>query len=763
MNKTITDGLVLQPTPFSAGLDVWSSGDGTAGSPTYQNASNAAFVPADQDFGGALELLKTQSTQKLRYMLRTPIEPGCYLRIRARVKAVSGNLPSVRIAGWAGRGNDVGVGGITEVGPSTALTAYGQVVEISAIVGTGARGGVDMVWGGTPTYGYFGLDLTGPSGGVVRIDDIDIEDITGAYLSDLIPVVDVLDFGAKGDGVTDDSAAFEAADAASEGREIIVPAGTYRLAQDVTIDTRIRFEGTVTQPRNRKFVLRKNFDLATYIDAFGDEVEAFKKAFQALLTNADHDSLDMCGRRIETYGPIDMADAGEQSVFEIRRTILNGQFNVKTSANWNTRTVTAQAGYDPSANQTRLTGVTNVANIEVGSHVIGNGVGREVYVRSKNVGAGTIELSQPLWGAGPQQSYTFKRYRYVLDFSGFTKLSKFTLDNVELYMDGKASGILLAPEGETFHVRDCSFGKPMDRGITSHGRGCQDLQIDRCHFLSDEQGTLATQRTSVGFNINANDGKIRDNRFQRLGTTMVLDGAGHLIVGNHWFQGDNGTNTPRVAGVVFTQTNPKSIITGNYLDNSFVEMTNQHEAFPALGEQFSFGGLTLTGNIFTVNDSADWFSWIVVKPFGPGHFIHGLSVTGNTFRSINGQVDRVETVDDSIAPLDASRHRMIEFTANSFHNIRQETINPVTLEFNQSTAAQTWTLAPGAWMPFDGWTRTIAALQSTGAITDGGGNAVFDMPNTSGLDGADNDRVKVRWSRPVKGKVQLTVRCDKPF
>lgn len=763
MNKTITDGLVLTPTPFSAGLDVYSSGDGTAGSPTYENANNAAFVPADQDFGGALELIKTQPTQKLRYMMRTPFEPGCYLRITARVKVLAGNLPSVRIAGWAGRNNDQGVGGVTQVGPSTPLTSYGEVVTVSAIVGPGARGGVDMVWGATPTYGYFGLDLIGASGGTVRIDDLEIEDITGAYLRDMIPVVDVLDYGARGDGVTDDSNAFEAADDASEGREIIVPAGTYYLGQDVTIDTRIRFEGTVVQPRNRKLVLRKNFNLPTYIDAFGDEVEAFKKAAQALLSNADHESLDMGGRRIDVFGPIDMAEATDQSVFEIRRVIRNGQFNVKSSPDWDLGEVTASAKYNASDNETRLTNVNNISNIEVGSLVTGDGVGREVYVRSKNINAGTIELSQPLWGARPTQTYVFKRFRYVLDFSGFTKFSKFTIDDVDFQMDGKASGVLMAPEGETFHLRDCSMSKHAERGVSSHGRGCQDLQIDRCLFTSDEQSLNAPQRVSVGFNVNANDAKIRDSRFQRLGTTMVLDGSGHIIVGNHWFQGDNTSDGPLTAGLVFTQTNSKTIITGNYIDNCHIEFSNQHEPFPDFKDQFSFGGVTITGNIFNALNAADWFTFLVVKPFGTGHFVHGLSVIGNTFRSINGSLNRIDRVDDSIAPLDKSRHRMIEFSGNTFHNIQQETINPVTLEFNQSSTAQTWTLDPSAWLPFEGWTRTVPAVTSASWIEDNNGKNVFESPIVNTLEGNNKDRVKLRWSKAVSGTIQLTVRCDKPF
>ena len=102
MNKAITDGLVLMPPPFSAGLGVWSSGDGTPGSPTYAGAANAAYVPADPDFGGSLDLIKTADRQKLRYMGQTPIVPGMYLRVRVRIKAISGNLPTVRIAIHAG-------------------------------------------------------------------------------------------------------------------------------------------------------------------------------------------------------------------------------------------------------------------------------------------------------------------------------------------------------------------------------------------------------------------------------------------------------------------------------------------------------------------------------------------------------------------------------------------------------------------------------------------------------------------------------------
>ena len=99
----------VQPSPPSVqdGLQVWSSGDGTTNSDSYHNAANAALVLADQDFGSCLGLLKTTGAQRLRYIDKTPISPGRYLKITARVKAISGNFPSVRIAGWAGTTGDV--------------------------------------------------------------------------------------------------------------------------------------------------------------------------------------------------------------------------------------------------------------------------------------------------------------------------------------------------------------------------------------------------------------------------------------------------------------------------------------------------------------------------------------------------------------------------------------------------------------------------------------------------------------------------------
>lgn len=760
MNKAITDDLLFMPPKFRTGLDVWSSGDGTAGSDTYAGSGPGSFVSADANFAGCLEIVKTAATQPLRYMGVTPILPGCYLRVKARVKAVSGALPSVRIAGTP-LVNGTPVGGMTTVGPATTLTALGVVTEIDAIIGTGVRNGVDMVWA-KANGAHIGLDLTGATCSVVRVDDIEIEDVTNVFLRDMIGLVDVRDYGAVGDGTTDDSAAFEAADAAANGREVLVSRGTYLLGNHVTIQSQIRFEGTITQPANKRFIMQRNFDYATYLDAFGDEELAFRKAFQALLNYTDHESLDLGGRRIGLSGPIDMQAAeGTKTSFEVRRVIRNGMIEANENPNWDPVTATSQGTYSVSAPKT-LTNVANVANIEVGSLVTGTGVGREVYVRDRNVAAQTVTLSQALFNAEGTQTFTFTRFKYMLDFSGFEKLSQFQMTDIEFQCYGRASGIMMAKNGFTFQLRDCAVTRPRDRALTSIGRACQDLMLDRCQFMSDEMNLPVQNRKSMVVNINANDSKIRDCRVVRFERFAVIAGTGHILTGNHWFHGDDQPNGVRKGGLVIANTNPQMMITGNYIDNNTIEWTNEYEYQPDAANQYSFGGLTITGNDFVVSNAASWFRWIAIKPFGPGHHVNGLTVTGNVFRTFSCRVDRIEHVDTTYATLDHTRNRNVTFWGNVFHGVETETQNPLHVEHRTGSAQTDWSISTGGKLPFGGYSKWVGNVGAAGVLTYGDGARCSEMPAVFGYQGAAQDGVKVNWSRPVSGTVRAQVRMDNP-
>ncbi len=761
MNKAITDGIVFMPPPFADGLGVWSSGDGTPGSPTYAGSGTGAFVPSDPNFARCLEILKVSTTQHLRYMGQTPLLPGCYLQIKARVKAISGPLPTVRIAGWAGGAGDVHVTGVVEQGPATQLSGYGTVHEITAIVGTGQRAGVDMAWGAQALYGHFGLDIDGPNGAVVRIDDLQITDITSVFLRDMISSVDVTDFGAVGDGVVDDSLAFEAADQAAGGRRVFVPQGTYFLAENTTIVSEVDFAGTVTMPDDKMLLLTQGFDLPTYISAFGDEELGFKKAFQALLNNSDHESLDMGGRKISVSKPIDMAAAvpNKKSGFSTRRVIRNGQFDVKSSSAWDTEIFTSVATYNP-ADQTRLTNVANVANIPVGALIQGNGVGREIYVRSKNEGAGEITQNAPIYNAAGTQTFTFTSFKYLLDFSGFDTLRKFSLEEIEFQCNSRCSAIRLAPSGSTFAVSNCFISRPMDRGITSIGTGCQGLLIDNCQFLSAEESLNVTDRRSIALNATANDVKLRHNRAVRFLHFALLGGTKNLILGNHFFQGDSIPQGLRTAGLILTRTYNSSTIAENYIDNCYFEWTNERDAAPTYTSGYSFSALSITDNIFYCSEAPSWFSFIVIRPHGPGHFLNGFIVTGNKFRSSSGSIYKAERVDTSFADLNNNAHMNVTFQHNTFHGTLTDSENPVRVQHKQQTPSFAWGVLSVGKLPFAGKARGCDAVTTLGPLRTVFGSVSHASPYAELEQGFGARDVILRWPEQLSGEVSVTLRMD---
>ncbi len=764
MNKAITDGLDFMPPAFIDGLDDWSSTDGTPGSPTYNGAANASLVASDPDFGPCLELQKTETTQHLRYKGEVPILPGCYLQVKVRFKVMSGLFPSLRIAAWAGGTGGLHVTGVDETGPEFLPDTIGRIYEISAIVGTGDRTGVDMVWGTEPVYGHFGIDMLGDNGAVVRIESVVIEDKTSIFHRKLMGWVDVRDYGAIGDGITDDRLAFEAADAAAAGREVVVSDGTYYIGSSITINNPIRFEGTLTMPESARLLITSNFEYKTYEAAFGSEREALTRALAALFNFTDHESLDLGGRRIQLDSPIDVhAAVGNKDNFGNRRVLRNGSLEATASAGWDDDVVTSSAAYSTS-NKLELTSVTNVVNIKVGALITGTGVGREVYVTAKDEALQTVSLSQPLLNPAASQTYTFTRFKYLLDFSGFDGLSRFQITNVEFACLGYASGVMLARTGNAWHIHDCWFLRPKDRGLTSYHQGCNGMALDNNEWGSDEYDVLAQDRVSIAFNTNKNDIKIRNNRAVRFRHFGVMSGGGHIISGNHFWQGDSAPVGDRTAGLVLTARNCKTVLTGNYIDNCWIELSDEHQNQSNAGPSAKpFGTLSITGNIFTSSDIPAFFTYIHIAPKGTDYSIDGVSVIGNTFKTIGGDtIDRVESVDTSDGTIDHSKSKNILFEGNSFQSVTYRTENPANVVIDQTVLSSSWTLSNADKVPFGGQVLGVASWAAIAPIQNIGGVDQSEFPYFDLAQGASGDEIKINWAAPRKGKLQLSLRCDSP-
>ena len=178
MTRHLRTSRDLSPPPFSEGLDDWSRTDGRPDSPTYEGAANVRLVEQDAKFGACLELRKIETVQRLRYMGEVPIQPGRYLAIRARIRAVSGPLGLAQIAAWPGAAGGIPVTDLPTVGRLVPLKPDGAIIALRTVVGPVARPGVDLVWDSRVRYAHVGLDLSGQNQGVVRVESISVSDVT---------------------------------------------------------------------------------------------------------------------------------------------------------------------------------------------------------------------------------------------------------------------------------------------------------------------------------------------------------------------------------------------------------------------------------------------------------------------------------------------------------------------------------------------------------------------------------------------------------
>jgi hypothetical protein len=270
-------------------------------------------------------------------------------------------------------------------------------------------------------------------------------------------------------------------------------------------------------------------------------------------------------------------------------------------------------------------------------------------------------------------------------------------------------------------------------------------------------------RVSIGFNTVSNDVKIRDNRVIRFKHFCVLGGSGSLISGNHWFQDDNTPAGLREGGIIICSSNCKSIVTGNYIDNNFIEWTNEYDSEPAQTVGYSFGGLTITGNTFTTANVAPWFSWIVIKPYGAGHFIDGFSVVSNVFKAIDGNIDRVEKVDTTFADLDFGRMRRITFDGNVYTAINQPVYNPVTIAHTQATESNDWVVDSGTFLPFQGRVRGVTAVVPEGRLSSVTNATVYEFPYATPGHGPTKRQMRLGFATACKGAVRVTMRMDQPL
>ena len=169
----------------------------------------------------------------------------------------------------------------------------------------------------------------------------------------------------------------------------------------------------------------------------------------------------------------------------------------------------------------------------------------------------------------------------------------------------------------------------------------------------------------------------------------------------------------------------------------------------------------MTGNHFTSSDSVAWFRWISIKPYGTGHFLNGVTIIGNVFKAFDGpELQRVEAVDDSIAPLLPEKFRNVTIDSNTFNGVADTFMNPVTLQVERTSLSSGWRTGIGAFLPFESKARFGTAIVPNTPIRNGPNQIIYSQPYFTGETGPTGKSFDIDWGQGVTGKVRATVRCD---
>jgi len=524
--------------------------------------------------------------------------------------------------------------------------------------------------------------------------------------------------------------------------------------------------------------INKEFDgvkISDFLTSNGVDVDETSAVFAAIAKAAASRrfmGVDLEGRSIDIANSMDMSiplGTSQQGEFTIR----NGRFRYigpkKTMANF-TRNLSLTIG-SATATPSSMTGIVE------GMYVSGPGVPRETYVRSVDTVNGQITLSTTAWRTLSSATHRFQEFDYLFDFSKITSLSNFRFEQVTFECLSNI-GVFKGPKGgSTQSFTNCTFANVYKRGVIFWSSGGSNCQIDCCQAFPDLDDRQAdpVDKQSVFFSIPTNDPKFRGNYFWQFGNTLVLHGSGNVIVGNHFWQAtgagsdaEPGKNTRRPS-IILTSGHNKTNITGNYIDNSWIEMTNENTtnlAWP-IG-----GGVTISGNQFTSVSREPTNAFVVLSPYTTNALVSRISVVGNVFKNVygggeQGSIVPYNAADGVIIPtgsggsLDLTSFREITWHGNSYSNIVKRTQSEAILKktIAVGSEATTVTFDFSNVLPWGGIPQRYVSVGVNNPLDA----AAAPTPVSACFAAtAGSTSVPVVLSSAVSGDVYATVDCNTP-
>ncbi len=203
-------------------------------------------------------------------------------------------------------------------------------------------------------------------------------------------------------------------------------------------------------------------------------------------------------------------------------------------------------------------------------------------------------------------------------------------------------------------------GDPAGSGSAIFGYGIRldeiggNLRVEFCDFrCNSESGVTPSSRTMISIWVapGTNDGKIVGNRSMYARTAFRGNVGSFTFVANHFWQGSTGTGPfSDYTENFLLGGRSHNIIVGNYIDNGRTVLQEGLDMGSEFSDEYMGYGQWI-GNIFTVADNDQNYSFFMVKPKGANRKVLNLIIMGNQFRSlgtVNETIRKPFAVDTSL-------------------------------------------------------------------------------------------------------------------
>jgi hypothetical protein len=452
---------------------------------------------------------------------------------------------TLQIKGTGSTGDVSGMS-VTPSGSAAAGTLARTVADQASAISAKA-GLASPVFTGTPSMPALNLTGTGSTGDISTMSAK--SNVSGTVVRSLndkfAERISIKDWGAKGDGTTDDSAAFSGmlSALASGGGQGYFPCGVYKIASGQTITVaagkKLSLTGANTSCVEVWFAGQTGNGLkATFANKYG------ALDVSDLTWTTDTDTTTSIG--IALFGPVGDLDPASQPKKTFSRVIFRGHDGFLAGAHWGVD-VAATLVSSIDFNQSQFFGGTPSSQAHIGTYIAGqNGTAcggtacyavhysfNQCYFAGSNYGIQIGDVAQGFTVDGSNFN--------VGNYGIYAASGQYANDGLSVY------------GGSQFNVNTAGIG------IFSQ---MYSINIQGNFFIILNANEAGVRLAAPGFNVS-------NNRFQGFGTNLTGIVGVHLVTGatNGLVSGNNFTNFP-VAVALISGTSGNQVVSNLYSGNT---------------------------------------------------------------------------------------------------------------------------------------------------------------------------------------------------